>query len=83
MYLLQRNLHIESHLVMLKALQPIFGHWVAELAQIAAHAETLSNMFQDGFYEPAGSDMPLLRLDLRPCPAAFDSVCTIGSDAQP
>ena len=29
---------------MLKALKPIFGHWVAELAQIAAHAETLHSM---------------------------------------
>ena len=40
-YLAQRNMAVEQCLVMLKALKPIFGCWVAELAQIAAHAETL------------------------------------------
>lgn len=40
----QRSFHVDQHFQMLQALKPIFRHWVAELAQIAAHAETLTNM---------------------------------------
>ncbi|CAE7383523.1 NLRC3 [Symbiodinium sp. CCMP2592] len=56
-YLAQRNMAVSDSLVMLKALQPIFGHWVAELAQIAAHAETLHAMLEKGFKEPVLSDL--------------------------
>ncbi|CAK8997736.1 unnamed protein product [Durusdinium trenchii] len=43
-FMAQRSFHVDQHFQMLQALKPIFRHWVAELAQIAAHAETLTNM---------------------------------------
>ena len=43
-YLAQRSIDVEKHLAVLQALKPIFGGWPAQLAQIAAHAETLRDM---------------------------------------
>ncbi|CAE7470683.1 nphp3 [Symbiodinium natans] len=60
-YLAQRNIHVMSHLIMLEALQPIFVHWVAQLAQIAAHAETLKNMLDLCLEDHVVQDMPVLR----------------------
>ena len=56
-FLAQRNMAVKDSAIMLKALQPIFGHWVAELAQIAAHAETLHAMWEKRFREPVLSDL--------------------------
>ena len=64
-YLAQRNMAVEQCLVMLKALKPIFGCWVAELAQIAAHAETLHLMLERGFKDAVLSDMEALGRGLR------------------
>ncbi|CAE7037298.1 NLRC3 [Symbiodinium sp. CCMP2592] len=63
-YLAQRNMAVEPSLVMLKALKPIFGHWVAELAQIAAHAETLHAMLKKRFKDAALSDLTVFRASL-------------------
>ena len=43
-YLAQRSIDVEKHLAVLQALKPIFGGWPAQLAQVAAHAETLRDM---------------------------------------
>ena len=63
-YLAQRNMAVEPSLVMLKALKPIFGHWVAELAQIAAHAETLHSILEKRFNDAVLSDLTVFRRGL-------------------
>eukprot|EP00439_Symbiodinium_sp_Y106_P032056 s1842_g3.t2 len=63
-YLAQRNMEVEPSLVMLKALKPIFGHWVAELAQIAAHAETLHSILEKRFNDAVLSDLTVFRASL-------------------
>ena len=53
-FLSQRNIDVPKHELMLEGLQPILEHWVAELSQIAAHAETLTSMLKrrvGGFQE--------------------------------
>ena len=44
--------------------EPIFGHWVAELAQIAAHAETLHSMLEKRFNDAVLSDLTVFRRGL-------------------
>jgi len=63
-FLAQRNMAVKDSAIMLKALQPIFGHWVAELAQIAAHAETLHAMWEKRFREPVLSDLNIFGASL-------------------
>ena len=61
---------VKESLIMLNALKPIFGHWVAELAQIAAHADTLHAMLVRGLRDAVLSDMEVfsqsLSLPLQP-----------------
>ncbi|CAE7811575.1 NLRC3 [Symbiodinium necroappetens] len=46
-YLAQRGFNVEQHVLMLEAFKPLFAHWLAELTQIAAHAETLRSMLEE------------------------------------
>ena len=43
-FLSQRNIDVCRHELVLECLKPVLQHWVAELSQIAAHAETLMRM---------------------------------------
>ena len=63
-FLAKRNIAMKDCLTTLKALNPIFGHWVAELGQIAAHAETLQNMLKRGLQDPVLSDVEAFGRDL-------------------
>ena len=63
-FLVKRNIAMKDCLTTLKALKPIFGHWVAELGQIAAHAETLQNMLKRGLQDPVLSDVEAFGRDL-------------------
>ncbi|CAE7380366.1 NLRC3 [Symbiodinium sp. CCMP2592] len=59
-FLAKRNIAVEACLTTLKALLPIFGHWVAELGQIAAHVETLQNMLKRELEDAVRSDVEAL-----------------------
>ena len=62
-YLAERGFDLEWNLSILEALRPLFGHWVAELNQVAAHVETIINMMQSSheLFEHACADLPILR----------------------
>ncbi|CAE7303486.1 NLRC3 [Symbiodinium sp. CCMP2592] len=51
-FLAQRSISLREHLVMLEALSPLLGHWLAKISQMAAHAETLHNMLKG--FKPKG-----------------------------
>ncbi|CAE7470671.1 NLRC3 [Symbiodinium natans] len=65
-YLAQRSIDGEKHLAVLQALKPIFGGWPAQLAQVAAHAETLRDMLsRTSLQTEALNDIPFLSESLR------------------
>ncbi|CAE7665773.1 NLRC3 [Symbiodinium sp. CCMP2456] len=89
-FLAQRGISLREHLVMLEALSPLFGHWLAKISQMAAYAETLRNMLKgleqrgemgqlEKVQKDALDDLPTLCKELSiEARAACSSIACIG-----